>query len=92
MTLLMALTGDMVDDEYELRALLARDEADDDRRNEVRRLWGEKRAMVAWKREGCILACGRGCSSERVLFLRVAVVGTDSLDEASRKEAAVGSY
>jgi len=67
MTLLMALTGDMVeDDEYELRLLLARDEADDDRRNEVRRLWGEKRAMVAWKREVCIL---KGCtsrSSERV--------------------------
>ena len=58
MTLLMALTGDMVDDdEYELRALLARDEADEDRRNEVRRLWGEKRAMVAWKREVCILGC-----------------------------------
>ena len=74
MTLLMALTGDMVDDdEYELRALLARDEADDDRRNEVRMLWGEKRAARAWRRVDCIMmdVCwwflvGRGWSmSER---------------------------
>lgn len=28
---------------------------DDDRRKEVRRLWGEKRAVMVWKREGCIL-------------------------------------
>lgn len=36
--------------------LLARDDADEDRRNEVRRLFGEKRAVMDWKRDECILA------------------------------------
>ena len=56
MMLLMVVTGDRLADEYEFRLLLARDEADDDRRNEVRRLWGLKRAVMAWKRADCIFA------------------------------------
>ncbi len=53
--LLIVLTGDMFADVYEFRLLLARDEADDDRRKEVRRWRGEKRAVMAWKRADCIL-------------------------------------
>jgi hypothetical protein len=37
--------------------LLARDETDDDvdeRRNDVRSLWGEKRAAMDWKRGDCM--------------------------------------
>lgn len=59
MMLLMLLpTGDDVADMNEFRsALLARDEAElEDLRKDVRRLWGEKRAVMVWKREGCILA------------------------------------
>ncbi len=56
--LLMVLTGDC--ETKELRSvLLAREEADDDddmdRRNEVRRLCGEKRAVMVWKREDCMM-------------------------------------
>lgn len=59
MLLMVLPTGDAVIDKYEFRsALLARDdEAElDDLRNDVRRLCGENRAEMAWKREGCILA------------------------------------
>lgn len=62
MLLMVLPTGDDVAERYEfLRApsptLLAREDADeDDLRNDVRRLWGEKRAVMAWKREGCIVS------------------------------------
>ena len=56
--LLIVETGDDSWDEKEPRLLLARDEAEDDRRNEVLRLCGEKRAVMAWKREDCILMVG----------------------------------
>jgi hypothetical protein len=63
MTLLMVLTGDMEPAvlAYEWRVLVERELADEDRRKEVRRLCGEKRAVMAWKRdEDCILAIGGG--------------------------------
>ena len=46
MMLLMVLTGDDMVVEYEFLALLAREEADDERRKPVRRLPGEKRAVM----------------------------------------------
>jgi hypothetical protein len=58
MLLIVLPTGDDVADKNEFRsALLARDEDAEleDLRNEVRRLCGEKRAVMVWKREGCIL-------------------------------------
>jgi hypothetical protein len=58
--LLMVLTGELVCEPNDARSLLlARDEVDDDdmdRRNEVRRLCGEKRAVMDWNREVCIVA------------------------------------
>lgn len=57
--LLMVLTGELDCEANEARSvLLARDEVDDDdrdRRNDVRRLWGENRAVMDWKREDCML-------------------------------------
>ena len=58
MMLLIVLTGDDTDEPMESRLLLARDE-EDERRNEVRRVEGVRRAAMAWKREDCILGgCG----------------------------------
>ena len=75
---MMVLTGDCETNEPR-SVLLAREEADDDddddddmdRRNEVRRLCGEKRAVMEWKREDCMMpvpkvgvrceACGARC-------------------------------
>jgi hypothetical protein len=62
-TLLMVLTGELVCEPNDdaLSLLLARDDVDDadmDRRNEVRRLCGEKRAVMDWNREVCIVAVG----------------------------------
>ncbi len=55
MLLMVLATGDrLADDEYELRLLLDADE--DERRNEVRRPPGVKRAVMAWKRDVCIVA------------------------------------
>lgn len=58
--LLIVTTGDDACERYELRSeLLDRDEVDeddDDRRNDVRSLCGEKREARAWKRVVCILA------------------------------------
>ena len=62
--LLMVLTGDWETNEPR-SVLLAREEADDDddddidRRNEVRRLCGEKRAVMEWKREDCMMPVRR---------------------------------
>ncbi len=55
MMLLMVLAAGerLADDEYELRLLL--DAVEGDRRNEVRRPPGVKRAVMAWKREGCMV-------------------------------------
>lgn len=53
--LLMVLTGELALEMNESLSVLAREDADDDRRNEVRRLWGLKRAAMEWKREDCIL-------------------------------------
>lgn len=57
--LLMVLTGELVSEANEARSvLLARDDVDDDdmdRRNEVRRLCGENRAVMDWKREDCMV-------------------------------------
>jgi len=57
--LLMVLTGEPVSEANEARSvLLAREDVDDDdmdRRNEVRRLWGENRAVMDWKREDCMV-------------------------------------
>jgi hypothetical protein len=52
-------TGDIEAEEKELRSLLARDEAEEERRNEVRRFCGAKRAVMDWKRECDILT---GCT------------------------------
>jgi hypothetical protein len=54
----MLLTGELLS---ELRSmLLERDDEDDmDRRNEVRRLCGEKREVMDWKREVCMVPVGR---------------------------------
>lgn len=61
--LLMVLTGELACEATEARSvLLAREDADDDvdsdRRNEVRRLCGEKRAVMLWKREVCMVTVG----------------------------------
>jgi hypothetical protein len=60
--LLIVLTGELSCETNEARSvLLARedvDEADMDRRNEVRILCGEKRAVMDWKREACMMAVG----------------------------------
>ena len=56
MMLLMVLTGEEAFDEaMESRLELAREEADGERRNEVRRVAGEKRAVMDWKRVVCML-------------------------------------
>jgi hypothetical protein len=59
MLLMLLLTGELVAEANDARSLLlARDDADDDddeRRNEVRRLCGEKRAVMVWTREGCMV-------------------------------------
>jgi hypothetical protein len=55
MMLLMVLTGEDTVEAMESRLLLARDEAEDERRKEVRRVDGEKRAAIAWNLEDCIL-------------------------------------
>lgn len=55
--LLMVLTGELALEMNESRSVLARDEAEDeDRRNEVLILWGEKRAAIEWNREDCMVA------------------------------------
>lgn len=47
---------DVADMKDSRSALLARDEAElEDLRKEVRRLRGEKRVVMVWKRDGCIL-------------------------------------
>jgi len=57
MMLFIVLTGEDRLEAYEFRLLLlARNDGDDDRRNEVRMLWGEKRAVIAWNLDVCILA------------------------------------
>lgn len=53
--LLIVLTGDDDVVAYEPRSLLARDEAEDDRRKEVRKDLGEKREVMDWRREDCML-------------------------------------
>lgn len=53
--LLMVLTGDEEAVAYESRSLLARDEAEEERRKEVRSWLGEKRAVMDWKREDCMV-------------------------------------
>jgi hypothetical protein len=57
MMLLMVLAGDemVVWDEYELRALLALDEADEARRKLVRRLPGENLAVMEWNGDDCMV-------------------------------------
>jgi hypothetical protein len=60
--LLMVLTGELACEANEARSvLLAREDVDDDdmdRRNEVRMLCGEKRAVMDWKRGVCMVAVG----------------------------------
>lgn len=55
MMLLIVLTGEDTDEPIESRLLLAREADDDERRKEVRRVEGARRAARAWKREVCIL-------------------------------------
>jgi len=57
MMLLMVLTGELAEDMNESLSvlMLARDEAEDDRRNDVRMLCGEKRAAMVWNRDGCMV-------------------------------------
>lgn len=73
--LLMVLTGELAWEWKEPLSELALeevDEADDDLRNEVRRLCREKRAVMDWKRGDCILTrdmfgcCGGSSLSEWV--------------------------
>lgn len=56
---MMVLAGDMeeADDMYECLSVLALedDEAEEDRRNEVRMFMGEKRAVIWWKRDDCMV-------------------------------------
>jgi hypothetical protein len=58
MMLLMVLTGELAVEMNESLSvlMLARDDAEDDRRNDVRMLCGEKRAAMLWNREGCMMA------------------------------------
>jgi hypothetical protein len=60
--LLMVLTGELSCEAKEARSvLLAREDVEDDdmdRRNEVRMLCGEKRAVMDWKRGVCMMAVG----------------------------------
>jgi hypothetical protein len=51
--LMVACTGD--EDEEEENELVVAEDAEDDRRNDVRRFPGEKRDRIIWKREVCIL-------------------------------------
>lgn len=53
--LLIVPTGDDDVVAYEPRSLLARDEAEDDRRKEVRKDLGEKREVMDWRPEDCML-------------------------------------
>lgn len=64
--LLIVETGDDSCEEKEPLLLLAREEADEDRRKEVLMLWAEKRAVMAWKREDCILMVG----GDELFFVR----------------------
>lgn len=53
---LMVLVAELVCDVKDARSvLLAREDGDDDRRNDVRMLCGEKRAVMDWKRDECML-------------------------------------
>lgn len=70
MMLLMVLTGDDAVEAIESRLLLIREEADDDRRNDVRRVVGEKRAAMEWNLEDCILDDGIGVSNDKLRALR----------------------
>jgi len=60
MMLLMVLTGELAVEMKESLSVLvlAREDADDDLRNEVRMLCGEKRARMVWNREGCMVTVG----------------------------------
>jgi len=58
---LIVLTGELAWELNEFLSELARDEAEDDRRKDVRRLCREKRAVMAWKRGVCMLAVGFSC-------------------------------
>jgi hypothetical protein len=60
MMLLIVLTGELAVEMKESLSVLvlARDDAEDDLRNEVRMLCGEKRARMVWKREGCMVTVG----------------------------------
>lgn len=53
--LLIVLTGDDAVVAKEPRSLLAREDADDERRKVVLSVLGEKREVMDWKREDCIL-------------------------------------
>lgn len=52
---MIVLTGEETDEAMESRLLLARDDGDDERRKDVRRVEGAKRAAMEWKRDDCIL-------------------------------------
>lgn len=77
--LLMVLTGELVSEANDARSvLLARDDVDDDdmdRRNDVRRLCGENRAVMDWKREDCMVPIW----GWRVCLLRVGDVSLAAL-------------
>ena len=75
--LLMVLTGELACEANEARSvLLAREDVDDDdmdRRNEVRMLCGEKRAVMDWKRGDCMVAVGMAVEMK---MFRVGNVGS----------------
>lgn len=62
--LLMVLTGEETDEPMESRLLLTRDADEEERRKDVRRVEGERRDAMAWKREDCILG-GRFFKEEK---------------------------
>lgn len=72
---MMVLMGEDSVETMEFRLLAVREEALDARRNEVRMLPGEKRAVMEWKRECCILASSDGRRKVIVVVIRVGLVG-----------------
>ena len=79
MMLLMVLTGEDTVEAMESRLLLGRDEAEDERRKEVRRVDGEKREAIAWNLEDCILTRSVGPGR------RVTMVATSKGEHGNRR-------
>ena len=70
---LIVPTGELASETKEFLSELARDEAEDDRRKDVRRLCREKREVMDWKRGVCMMAVVFSCRCGRESWLKSCV-------------------